>query len=397
MSRSTDTAERAPASAHAPTYTDMEERVLGEFGGERGGPLLLCVGGIHGNEPSGVLAIRRVIVRLRSSRPQFRGRVLAVAGNLAALRTEQRFVDRDLNRKWSRGGVSAAIERPHTVEDGQQAALQNVLVPAIQQAQGKVYLVDLHTTSSPSAPFVTLSDTLETRTFAKQLGMPLILGLEEEIDTMTDYLSGLGVVAVGIEAGEHRDPASVDLHEAAIWLSLEAAGCLPEDTDVVDLEACRHRVSEACEGLPGVFEVLYRRGISPGDEFRMKPGFENFTPVSAGEVVASDIEGPVPAPMSGRLFLPLYQTQGDDGFFLVRGVRRVWLTVSRVLRRVGAPRLLPLLPGVHRSSRHENTLIVSRRVARLLVHEIFHLMGYRRVRRTDRHVVFRGRGPILRD
>ena len=373
------------------------DRILGTYGEDAGGPLVLCIGGIHGNEPSGIVAVRRVIARLEARQPAFRVRLIAVAGNLRALSANRRFVDRDLNRGWSVRRVSEVLERPATTEDLEQAALLGVLVTAIRDATSDVFLLDLHTTSSTSSPFVTLNDTLEIRTFARRLGLPLVLGMEEEIDTMVDYLSGFGALAIGIEAGRHDDPLSVDVHEAALWVSLSATGCLPEESGVVDLAACRRRLAEARRGLPDVFEVMYRRAVEPGDAFRMTSGFVNFTPVRAGEIVAHDAAGPVPVPLSGRLFLPLYQAQGDDGYFLVRPIRPVWLAVSRILRRLGAPRLLPLLPGVHRSARRADTLIVSRRVARWLVNEIFHLLGYRRVREAERHVVFRRRGPLLPD
>ncbi len=389
---------RDPLTPPAITLSDTSDgRIIGRYGDAASGPLVLCVGGIHGNEPSGVIALRRVIARLEARQPAFRGQLLAVAGNLPALHANRRFIERDLNRGWSVRRVSAVLEQPASPEDLEQAALLGILVPAIRDATGDVVLLDLHTTSSTSPPFVTLSDTLEIRTFAARLGLPLVLGIEEEIDTMVDYLSGFGALAVGIEAGRHDDPRSIDVHEAALWLSLHAAGCLADDAGVVVLAACRRRLVEARRGLPGVFEVVYRRAIEPGDAFRMAPGFANFTPVGAGEIVARDARGPVPVPMSGRLFLPLYQAQGDDGYFLVRPIRPVWLRVSRVLRRLGAPKVLPLLPGVRRSTRRPDTLIVSRRVARWLVNEVFHLLGYRRVRETERHVVFRGRGPLLRD
>lgn len=402
-SEARESLEVAPAAATDASAADVAaaeaagSRVIGRYGAGGEGPLVLAVGGIHGNEPSGVLALRRVTMRLASRRPVFRGELLAVAGNLAALRSRRRFLDRDLNRGWNVRRVARALERPQTREDVEQAALLEILVPAIRAAAGGIYLLDLHTTSSTSPPFLTLSDTLETRSFAKRLEMPLVLGIEEEIDAMVEYLSGFGAVAVGVEAGRHDDPASVDLHEAALWMSLVAAGCLPEATEAVDLEACRRLVAEARRGLPPVFEVIYRRPIDPADGFRMRPGLRNFEPVRSGQVVARDVDGPIPVPMSGRIFLPLYQAQGDDGFFVVRPVRPVWLKVSRVLRRLGAPRLLPLLPGVRRSPRREDTFIVSRRIARWLVTEVFHLLGYRRVREKARHVVFRGRGPLSHD
>lgn len=394
-----DTAKRDADEPRRRADADLlvRERIIGSYGEEGSAPLVLCVGGIHGNEGSGVRALRRVIARLDEERPDFVGRLIAVAGNLEALRAGRRFIDRDLNRGWSMRRVADALENPDTAEDHEQAALLEALVPPIRRAEGEIYLLDLHTTSSVSPPFVTLSDRLETRAFAQQLGIPLVLGIEEEIDAMVDYLSGFGAVAIGVEAGQHDDPASVDLHEAALWIGLVAAGCLPEDTEVVDVPACRRALAEARSGLHDVFEVIYRRGIEPEDAYAMTPGFTNFTTVRAGQIVARDVNGPVPVPMGGRLFLPLYQAQGEDGYFLVRPVRRVWLEVSRFLRRLGAPRLLPLLPGVRRSTRRQDTFVVSRRIARWLVNEVFHLLGYRRVRETDRHVVFRGRGPLLRD
>jgi succinylglutamate desuccinylase len=36
-------------------------RVLGTYGGTTAGPLVICLGGIHGNEPAGVLAAQRVV------------------------------------------------------------------------------------------------------------------------------------------------------------------------------------------------------------------------------------------------------------------------------------------------------------------------------------------------
>ena len=45
--------------------TSVEERKLGELEGAHAGPTLLCVAGIHGNEPAGVHAVRRVLRKCR--------------------------------------------------------------------------------------------------------------------------------------------------------------------------------------------------------------------------------------------------------------------------------------------------------------------------------------------
>jgi len=124
----------------------------------------------------------------------------------------------------------------------------------------------------------------------------------------------------------------------------------------------------------------------------MEPGHCNFERVREGQVIARTREGPVEVPQNGWLFLPLYQTLGDDAYFLVRPVRPIWLKLSRALRRVRSERILPLLPGVHRARERTDTYVVDRRIARWLVVQFFHLLGYRKVRITPKVVVFRGQG-----
>lgn len=376
-----------------PVEGQQPERVLGQYGGDTPGPLLLAVAGLHGNEPSGVLALQRVMHKLRERRPAIRGEFLALAGNLTALRQGVRFIDDDLNRGWSVKRVARTIDQPTSVEDRERVELLEHLVPRLRDAEHETFVFDLHTTSSPSAPFLTLADTLKNREFARRLGMPLVLGIEEQIDgAMLEYLGGFGPVCMGIEAGQHDDPASVDIHEAAIWMAMVQSGCLAADTPLFDMVECRRRIAEARAGLPHVFEVVYRRVKEVGDGFEMEKGHRNFEPVSAGQIIASANSGAVDVPEDGWLFLPLYQKLGDDAYFLVRPVRTFWLAVSRFLRRLRVARVLPLLPGVHRAKEMTDTYVVDRRVARWLVVQFFHLLGYRRVRSTPNVVVFRGQG-----
>lgn len=371
------------------------ERILGRYGGEVPGALVFFVAGLHGNEPSGVAALQRVVGKLHDRRPAFRGEFVAVAGNLAALHEGVRFVEHDLNRGWSVRRVARVLDGPNSVEDRERADLLEILVPRLREADEQTYLFDLHSTSSSSAPFLTLGDTLDNRAFARKLGMPLVLGIEEQIDgAMLEYLGGFGPIALGVEAGQHDDPVSVDLHEAAIWMALVEANCLSRDTTLFDLAEARRRIGKARAGLPHVFEVVYRRCIEPGDGFRMEPGHCNFERVKAGQVIAHTARGPVAVPEDGWLFLPLYQELGDDAYFLVRPVRSIWLRVSVALRRLGVGKILPSLPGVHRARERNDTFLVDRRVARWLVIQFFHLLGYRRIRGTPNVVVFRGQGSI---
>jgi len=236
----------------------------------------------------------------------------------------------------------------------------------------------LHTTSSAGAPFALISDTLTNRRLALALGVPLILGLEENLDgTILNYINELGHAAIGFEAGQHQAPASQHHHEAAIWLGLVAAGCLaPQHAPGFD--DLRQQLRQAGGELPRAMELRYRHAVSEEDQFAMLPGFDNFTPVTRGQHLAQDWQGKVTAPEDGLLFMPLYQPQGDDGFFLVREVKLFWLRASAWLRRWRVDRLLPLLPGVHRLPGQRRSFEINTHIARWLVVEICHLLGYRK-------------------
>ena len=82
---------------------------------------------------------------------------------------------------------------------------------------------------------------------------------------------------------------------------------------------------KAAGRLPRFLEVRDSHPLSDRDGFQMLPGFENFQPVHAGQVVARDHGGVVRCPEAARIFMPLYQEIGHDGFFLVGTVTPLWL------------------------------------------------------------------------
>jgi succinylglutamate desuccinylase len=371
--------------------TRHPRRVIGRAGDGSAGPTLVFVAGVHGNEPSGVLALERVFARLEEHAIVPRGSVLGLSGNLQALAAGRRYLSRDLNRMWSRAEVerlraaaaaTASAGDGAAPEDQELRELLRHLEAAFVEAKGPVTVVDLHSASSRTAPFVVLGDTLHNRRFGRRFPTPVILGLEEQlVGTLMEYVTGLGHTALAIEGGQNEDPRSVDHHEAAIWLALVHARSLARD-QVRDLEQHRRVIASTRQGVPRLLEILHRHEIRPGDEFVMRPGYRNFQPVRKGEELAKDRHGPVRSPGDYVLFLPLYQGLGSDGFFLSRAVSPVWLVVSGALRRLRVSMLAPFLPGVRRHPELADTLLVDTRVARFLVPELFHLLGYR-VRRIE--------------
>ncbi len=356
-------------------------RVLGRVSGEEPGPTLVCIGGIHGNEPAGVQALRRVFATIASTRLRLRGELVGLSGNLAALARNSRYIDSDLNRRWRPDAPEGTGSGGAPDSDNRERhELAQEFEHISKRARGEVFVLDIHTTSGAGVPFLVLGDTLPNRAFAKQLSIPLILGLEEYLDgTISDYLTALGHRAVTVEAGQHDATTSIDNAEAAVWVGLAASGLI--DAGAVDrVGESRDLLSRATRSIPRALEVRYRHPILPGDSFRMEPGFANFDPVSPGQLLARDRSGPVRSRWQGQILMPLYQELGNDGFFIVRRFRPVWLWLSAALRRARLDAIPHWLPGVSRHPTRPDTLVVDRKVARWFALESLHLLGFRRKR-----------------
>lgn len=356
-------------------------RVLGRSGGGEG-PTLVVLAGIHGNEPCGVLALDRVFRRLDADRPELGGRLVGLAGNLAALAQGRRYLDEDLNRIWRRERLERlrSGQPPATAEDGELAELDREIQAVVDSAVGPVYVLDLHSVSGPGLAFTVLDDTLPNRAFALELGVPMVLGIEEELPaTVTHYLSRhAGFVGAGFEGGQHEAPVAVDRCEAAVWVALQVARLLPAGVLSDEVERSRLLLASHSGDLPKVVEVRHRHAITPQDRFEILPGLAGFQAVAEGQVLAHDRRGEVRSREGGLLLMPLYQPLGDDGFFLVRPVRPVWLRVSEALRRLSVDRRLHWLPGIARHPDRPDVYLVDQRWARFGALGFFHLLGYRR-------------------
>lgn len=366
--------------------TDELARELGRVRGVSAGPTLICVGGVHGNEPAGTIAARRVLGALAKDDGGIRGEILALSGNLAALRLQKRYQAKDLNRQWTVGRVTELVARPDRTrddpEDLEQRELLSSIEAAIARARGDVYFMDLHTTSASGHPFVLFGDTLRQRDFALGLPIPAIIGLEEQLDgAMSEYFTHRGCVTLAIEGGQHDDPGSIDNLEAALWIALAHAGMIERSRIEAELARSEALLHARRGSLPRVMEVVERHAIAPEDGFRMAPGFANLDRARAGQLLAHDRRGEIRAPKDGMVILPLYQGQGEDGFFWGREVSERRLRASAAVRRLELDRVLPYLPGVDRDPSHGERLIVDTRVARLYPLDVFHVFGYRRIRR----------------
>lgn len=170
------------------------------------GPHVVLLGGVHGDESPGMLALERLLEALGAGRVRLlRGKVTVAARvNAAAAKRGLHFVEENLNR----------IVRLHGAPATHEQRLANELVELLASADA---VLDLHGTPAPTRPFVFLDDeSPENRAWAESLGVEFLLCgwpalyAASKTVTTTEHAQALGKRALTVEAGQNDDPAGAE-------------------------------------------------------------------------------------------------------------------------------------------------------------------------------------------
>lgn len=366
------------------------ERVRWSVPGDTNGPVLIIFAGIHGNETAGVHAVDHVAGTLLNENESLNGHLYAISGNMKALELGVRYVDTDLNRIWENGFENQWPGSQHTnihsVEYKESLEIKHAvewILDKHKKDASRFIFVDLHTTSSESCAFILINDTLANRKLARKFPVPQILGFEENIrGTLLSYINNLGHLSIGFEAGAHTNEASIYRSCAFLWLTMHWLNIHKLTNDGV--RKYEHELDIHPDLPDSYYEVKYHKIVDDPEKFEMIRGFKNFDKVEKGTPLAKENGEWIEAPVWGRIFMPLYQKKGRDGFLIIREVSAFWLSLSAYLRKSFIHKLLKYLPGVHIKS--EQAFRIDLRVARFLVKDIFHLFGYR-VIQEDEHTL----------
>lgn len=289
-------------------------RIIGEYDNGKEGPLLFITGGVHGNEPSGVIAMQKIFKILQDENPDIHGKVVGVSGNLAALKKGVRYIDEDLNRTWTEENIDSKKNDSH--EKDEMFEIIEILNKYPEKDFKKRYFLDCHTTSADSEPYISVQEVNDNDEWAHRFPTYIIRGFSDIVMGCIDhYESRIGITGFTYEGGQHESDISKLNHEGMIWLALKEA-C---DLDLNSLEKYPEAVSMLEEKRKDrkTFEIEYRHGLEDNDNFKMEPGFKNFQPIKKGELLAHQNGKPVYSDWDAYIFMPLYQSQGNDGFFVV--------------------------------------------------------------------------------
>lgn len=299
--------------------------------GQDEGPLLVVLGGIHGNEPAGVRALEDMFMMLKAepiTNPNFRykGTLLGIMGNLKAYVVQQRFIDRDLNRIWNDDHVAQLMAADKESLINEDYELRDILDTIHEELASRNYtrliVLDMHTTSSFGGIFCIPTEDPESVRIALELHAPVITGMLDGIQgTTLHYFRpdnfDIPTVAVTFESGQHNEQLSINRAIAAITNCMRTIGAVKAD----DVENRHDKILiDYSRDLPKLSKLISRHDIKQGDQFKMLPNYNNFQCVAKGEQIAKDKHGAIIAPDDALILMPLYQEKGNDGFFLVQKI-----------------------------------------------------------------------------
>ena len=306
------------------------------FTGLEAGPRLVVTGAVHGNETAGTRGIERIVREIeRGEIDIVRGTVTFVpVCNPLAYRHQRRAGERNLNRRL------LPSTSPREYED----RIANVLCPILAEHE---VLLDLHSFSSPGAPFALrgpANNTGPLEPFAHEAAEAQLvahLGVDRVVDGWldayargvaerrrrgltpgavnedtaygigtTEYMRSAGGYSVTLECGQHDDPAAPGVAYQAIRQALALLG-------LAEIELTPPVRPIECLTLAEVTDRL-----AEGDQF--VKAWTSFNPLAEDELIARRADGAeVRAPWAGRIVFPDHRAMpGNEWFYMARPSER---------------------------------------------------------------------------
>ncbi|MEO1654809.1 MAG: succinylglutamate desuccinylase/aspartoacylase family protein [Bacteroidota bacterium] len=298
------------------------QRIIGELGSEGANTLVVLIGGLHGNEPAGISALNQLMDTLSKRKIGVKGKVIALAGNLEALRRKQRQVGLDLNRIWNEDYIQKARDREDQQVYRELLDILRILDRLEADRYAHKIFMDLHTTSGSGGAFNIVCNYDQAKHIVDDLEVPIIVGLEEKLkNTAIEYMAKKGFITYAFEGGKHDDTLSIENLYWAAYMTLIRSACI-EVVDIPDqILPIQQRLRIKNKDIPKYFHFDYLYRIAPYEKFVMRPGFRNFSQIKEGDVLAKNQNGIIKAPRDGYLLMPLYQAEGNDGFYVIQEVK----------------------------------------------------------------------------
>ena len=296
---------------------DNYERVIGNYHSNND-KTIVFVAGIHGNEKSGIIALKKVFKEIKETSIEINGTVIGLIGNLNALKKNTRYIDNDMNRIWNQKMIN--MQLPQKNSEHAELLILNGLIEKIilLKKKNNISIIDLHNTSSANGVFTIVNNKKEAK-LTSHLKIPIINNLFSKVKgSLARYYNKKNVTSLVFEGGAIGDPASINNHESGIWKILEKKNFIKGNLIPKKVLKNIKTMQNFATNINGNYFVKYIHKIKKLDNFLMNPNMQNFEKIEKNQIIGHDKNGPVQSPANGYLLMPLYQEQGNEGFYIVQ-------------------------------------------------------------------------------
>lgn len=237
-------------------------------------PIVTILAGVHGNEISGVRALKKAI----SSLTIHTGTVHFIICNSKAIKEKKRFVDQDLNRLFLPSSLKKKL--PNSANNEKKIAKK--LAPLLAKTD---YLLDLHSSASPASPVFAICEP-HAYPIAENLPVNIIASGFDKLepgatDRFVNLHKGIGIC---LELGYHNNPNGPSIGYNAIKKFLITIG-------VIHTKAFKEKKRKKYI----TFSTLYKTKKN----FLPAKSFKDFQSVKKGQTIGHDANTAIKAPADG--------------------------------------------------------------------------------------------------
>ena len=234
------------------------------------------------------------------------------------------------------------------------------------------------------------------RKFSALFPVPVVLGIEEYLEgPLLSYVNELGYVSIGFESGQHFEKSAITNAIAFIYMALVKTSIIDKQT-IPDYSSYSQTLKIAAQNLSVIYEIADLHVIKPAEKFKMLKGYKSFQSIEKGDILALSNATEIKSKFNAKIFMPLYQSQGNEGFFIIKKIKPIYLKLSAILRKWNVDELLVMLPGITWHNKTKDSLSVNIKVTRFFAKSIFHLFGYRNRKLDKTHLRIYNREKVTK-
>ena len=190
--------------------------IIKEFKSQNPGNHTIIMGGIHGNETTGIEIVKKlnkILENILNNKISFSGKITTIIANQDAAKENQRYIDEDLNRLWSDSKINQIQNKTKSLLNNEEKILLEIKTH-LSQAD---ILIDLHATRKPSDPFIFCQKSNQHFDLANFFSIQKVVTLKansgiESMENCTDnYVDKNGGVGITVETGWKEDLSKIDI------------------------------------------------------------------------------------------------------------------------------------------------------------------------------------------